>query len=166
MRYQVAYSPCSIAPLAVGEAKLEFQKDLYGHPAILVSKDGREHTCSSLSSLIEAVPEINTEGEILSLAMIVNFFTHGEDFKFISDAEGYKNEYKEEIEREENSFDAPLLAYGKYNVEEVSPPKILNEKHAKSLVFYVKKKIPFRVSLEFPIAREHPRVDYQTLPLI
>lgn len=151
MKAQTTFIPCEIDPIKIDCGEIQFQKDHYGHPVILVIKDGAKEIFTALAPLLLTIPEINTEPMIEKLSRIINFLVKGDEFEFISDPETFKKEYKEEIQREENSFEIQLLAFGKYNVEEVSKPKIIRERNGDLLVFYVKKKIPYQVSCEFPV---------------
>ncbi len=158
--------PCTLEPLKIDDFEFIFKKDHHGQPVVISKRQKNETLHHDLASLLSEVPEINNEKYLVNLAILANFLTYGEDYEFIDNPDKFKQEYKEQIEREENSFELPafpLLSYGKINVDEVSPPHVTPGKGCSFFIFYVKKRIPHKVICEFPICSRQPHLKYVLL---
>jgi len=159
---------CSIDPIRINGIELTCKKDDHGQPCVICNKQRRNSVHTELFSLIKEVPELNKDSQLMFLATLANFLFKGEEFEIISDPHRYRQEYKEQVEKEQNSFDlplSPLITYGIFDVEEISTPHV-NKKTGKKhdqLVFYVVKKIPYKVTCDFPIDRDHPQYKYEML---
>lgn len=159
---------CSIKPIHFNDIKLLCKKDCHGHPIVICEKNRKESFHTNLTSLIREVPELRKNQQQIFLALLANFLFKGEDFQLVIDPKKYKQEYRDQVEKEKNSFDLPLnplISYGIFNVEEICPPYIKKGEggYPDQFIFYVSKKIPYKVSVNFPISENNPKYKYEML---
>jgi hypothetical protein len=159
--------PSNISPIMIDGSEITFFKDDHGHPIVVCTKHHHRSIHSGIETLVEELPRLYDEKKASSLALLTNFLLKGEEFKIILDPEKYKQEYRRQLREEEESFDLPsnsLLSYGIFDIEELRPPKIVKGtgKEHDLLVFYVDKKIPYKVTCKLPLHVD-PYAKYEIL---
>jgi hypothetical protein len=147
--------PCQLPSIFIDGTELTFYKDDHGHPCILATKLQHQTLHTGIETVVVEIPTLFDEKKITYLALLTNFLLKGEEFCLIQDPDTYKKDYRQQIKNEDESFDLSansLLAFGIFNVEEVGLPKITKGvgKEHDLLVFYVEKKIPYKVTCKLP----------------
>jgi hypothetical protein len=147
---------------ALGNSKIDCCIDAHGHQLIECTIKERQSTHYALKSLLEEVPSLKKEENLLELAKLVNFLYKGMQFQVIENPEEYAKQYMEEYAQECEMFEPPsnaLCRYGKFNVDEIKKP--ITDNH--SLIFYVACRIPYRVTCLYPDQGE-TSIKYELLP--
>lgn len=154
----------SIQMLSVGSTELFFLFDQAHHPAIEMK--GTQYT--SLSHLLQALPQLANSQHIEKLAQIANFLAKGIEFQYIENLELFKENYYQQIEVEQLDLlnDGPKLKdYGTFDLSAMHSPLFKDQR----LVFFVRHdylSIPYQASLFYPIDQEPLRMSYELLPAL
>lgn len=145
-----------------GCERIECLVDRNGHPKVVATAHGISKTHFCIKTLIQSIPELLEEKNLLKLAKAANFLLKGEQYWVITHPEKYKKTYQKDIEAEKEMLELPLNAlrrYGVFDVREIQSPRL--EKDA--FIFYVSQRIPYRVSISLPFD-DNSMVNYELLP--
>ncbi len=154
----------SIQMLSLGSAELFFFYNQAHQPAIEIN--GISY--SSLSHLLQDLPQLALIENIEKLAQVANFLAKGLEFQYIENIESFKENYWQQIEAEQSNLlheTTKLKDYGLFDLSLMHPPQLRDYK----LIFFVKHDyllIPYQASLFYPIDREPLHMSYELLPVL
>jgi hypothetical protein len=129
----------------------------------------KNETYSNLWSLVEKLKNLSDQNYIYSFADISNFLWKGKDFKRIESIEGFKDQYRNQVELERrNPSDVYLYRLTDYKIFDVSvihEPRI-DKNHLIYYVFNINNGLPYRVVCPFPYPKTSTQIHYQILPVL
>lgn len=153
----------SIQMISFGPHELFFLFD-HQHQPVIEVKGILYH---SLGHLLKTFPEFQHQDHLDKLAQIANFLAKGLEFQHIEDIDYFKASYSQQVELEQSSLlyeGSAIKDYGIFDLSVMHPPCLKDQ----TLVFFVKHDylgIPYKVSLLYPIEKDHPEMFYELLPL-
>lgn len=134
------------------------------HAFTLISEGETCIICRQLCELIDQLPQLHHKDNLLKLAKIANFFSQGTQYSVIDNPAEYINEYNQTIKEENVEWEhSPyaLCRYGTFDVSAIHLPRLKDNQ----LIFYVRSRIPYKVTLNYPI-NSHPQMTYCLLPYL